>query len=96
MIGGDPMNVDYLFACGAEWQQTGDPEAGGTLVEGLRSEDPGVKLVAETMLVESGARSMRLLEAALENGTIELDEAGDCILEILQRASFQEILPRAN
>lgn len=90
------MNVDYLFACGTEWQQNGDTKAGVKLVEGLRSEDPGVKLVAETMLVGSGTRSMQLLEDALENGTIELDEAGDCILEILQRASFEEILPRAN
>lgn len=90
------MNVDYLFACGEEWQRNGDPVAGVKLVEGLRSEDPGVKLIAETMLVESGTRSMQLLEDALENRTIELEEAGDCILEILQRASFQEILPRAN
>lgn len=90
------MNIDYLFACGEEWQRNGDPEAGGKLVEGLRSEDPGVKLVAETILVESGSQSMRLLQDALQNGAIELEEAGDCILEILQRASLQEMLPRAN
>ncbi len=78
------MNADYMFACGAIWRKTADPEAGWELVEGLESKDPQLRLLAQALLVESGESSMGLLESALAAGVVNPDVAGPCIAEILR------------
>jgi hypothetical protein len=78
------MNADYMLACGIVWRKTADPEAGWDLVDGLTSRDPEVRLLARTLLVESGGSSMRLLESALAGGIVDPDVAGPCMAEILR------------
>src|SRR5450759_999374 len=70
------MNADYVLACGVVWGKTADPEAGWDLVDGLKSRDPEVRLLAQTLLVESGESSMGLLESALAVGIVDPDVAG--------------------
>ncbi|HYM74356.1 MAG TPA: hypothetical protein VE377_00130 [Candidatus Dormibacteraeota bacterium] len=78
------MNTDYVLACGVVWRRTGDPEAGWDLVDGLKSRDPEVRVLAQTLLVENGESSMGLLERALSVGIVDPDEAGPCMAEILR------------
>lgn len=78
------MNTDYMLACGVVWRRTADPEAGWDLVDGLKSRDPEVRVLAQTLLVESGESSMGLLESALAAGVVDPDVAGPCMAEILR------------
>jgi len=78
------MNTDYVLACGIVWRRTGDPEAGWDLVDGLRSRDPEVRVLAQTLLVETGESSMKLLESALAVGIVDPEVAGPCMAEILR------------
>ena len=78
------MNADYMLACGIVWRKTADPEAGWDLVEGLESRDPEVRVLAQTLLVESGENSMGLLESALALGIVDPDVAGPCMAEIFR------------
>jgi len=78
------MNTDYMLACGVVWRRTGDPEAGWDLVDGLKSRDPEVRVLAQTLLIESGESSMGLLESALAMGIIDPEVAGPCMAEILR------------
>jgi hypothetical protein len=91
------MNTDHMLACGVVWQRTGDPEAGWDLVDGLKSGDLEVRLLAQTLLVESGESSMGLLESALAVGIVDPDVAGPCMAEILRfRHSKQLTRPPVN
>jgi hypothetical protein len=78
------MNADYMLACGVVWRKTADPEAGWELVEGLESQDPALRVLAQTLLVESGDSSMGLLESALAAGVVNPDVAAPCMAEILR------------
>lgn len=78
------MNTDSLLACGVLWRKTADPEAGWDLVDALKSRDPEVRVLAHTLLVESGDSSMELLESALALGIVDADVAGPCLAEILR------------
>lgn len=78
------MNTDYMLACGVVWRRTGDPEAGWDLVDGLKSGDEEVRVLAQTLLVENGESSMGLLESALAVGIVDPDIAGPCMAEILR------------
>jgi hypothetical protein len=78
------MNTDYMLACGVVWRRTGDPEAGWDLVDGLKSGDPEVRVLAQTLLVENGESSMGLLESALAVGIVDPEVAGPCMAEILK------------
>lgn len=78
------MNVDDVLACGIVWRKTADPEAGWELIDGLKCRDPEVRLLAQTLLVESGEGSMGLLESALAVGIVEPDLACPCMAEILR------------
>jgi hypothetical protein len=78
------MNTDYMLACGVVWRRTGDPEAGWDLVDGLKSGDPEVRVLAQTLLVENGENSMGLLESALAVGIVDPEVAGPCMAEILR------------
>ena len=78
------MNIDYMLACGVVWRRTADPEAGWDLVDGLKSRDPEVRVLAQTLLIESGESSMGLLESALAAGIVDTDVAGPCMAEILR------------
>jgi hypothetical protein len=62
------MEMNYMVACGIVWRKTSDPEAGWELIEALESPDPGVRLLAQNLLVENGEDSMVLLEGAVERG----------------------------
>ena len=88
------MNTDYMLACGVVWRRTGDPEAGWDLVDGLRSRDPEVRLLAQTLLIESGESSMGLLESALAVGVVDPDVAGPCIAEILRIQQAKQLIRR--
>jgi hypothetical protein len=91
------MNADYVLACGVVWGKTADPEAGWDLVDGLKSRDPEVRLLAQTLLVESGESSMGLLESALVVGIVDPDVAGPCMAEILRiRYAKQMTRPLVN
>jgi len=78
------MHAVYMLACGVVWRTTADPEAGWDLVDGLKSSDPEVRLLAQTLLVESGESSMGLLESALAEGIVDPEVAGPCMAEILR------------
>lgn len=78
------MNPDYMLACGIVWRKAADPEAGFELVEGLEAGDPQLRLLAQTLLVESGEDSIGLLESALAAGVVSADAAGPCMAEILR------------
>ena len=91
------MNTDYMLACGVVWRRTGDPEAGWDLVDGLKSRDLEVRLLAQALLVESGESSMGLLENALAVGIVDPDVAAPCMAEILRiRYAKQMIRPPVN
>ena len=79
------MEAAYMLACGVVWRKTADPEAGWDLVDGLKSRDPEIRVLAETFLVDSGESSMGLLESALALGVVDADIAGPCIAEIFRR-----------
>ena len=85
------MNADYVLACGVVWRKTADPEAGWDLVDGLKSRDPEVRLLAQTLLVESGESSMDLLESALAVGIVDPDVAGPCMAEILRSRQAKQV-----
>lgn len=78
------MQVDYIVACGVAWRKTADPVAGVELIEGLQSEDHEVRLLAQSLLAESGEISMNLLEAAVAIGAVNPDFAGPCMATILR------------
>ena len=78
------MNPDSLLACGVLWRKMADPEAGWDLVDGLKSRDPEVRVLAHTLLVEGGDSSMELLESALALGIVDPDVAGPCLAEMLR------------
>jgi hypothetical protein len=78
------MNADYMLAYGVVWRKTADPEAGWELVEGLESRDPALRVLAQTLLVQSGENSMGLLESALAAGVVNPNVAGPCMAEILR------------
>ena len=78
------MDADYLVACGFVWRKTLDPVAGWELVEGLESEDQEVRLLAQSLLAESGEASMNLLESAVAAGAINPESAGPCMAAILR------------
>jgi hypothetical protein len=78
------MEADYIVACGFVWRKTLDPEAGTELVEGLQSEDQEIRLLAQTILAESGAASMSLLESSVSNGLLNPEFAGPCMAAILR------------
>ena len=78
------MNADYMLACGVVWRKSADPEAGWELLEGLESRDPALRVLAHTLLVESGDNSIGLLESALAAGVVNPDVAGPCMAEILR------------
>src|SRR5579864_2185722 len=91
------MNADYVLACGIVWRKTADPEAGWDLVDGLKSRDPEVRVLAQTLLVESEENSMGLLESALAVGIVDPDAAGPCMAEILKiRSAKQMARPPVN
>ena len=91
------MDADYMLACGVVWRKTADPEAGWDLVDGLKSSDPEVRLLARTFLVENGESSMGLLESALAVGIVDPDIAGPCMAEILRsRCAKQMTKPPVN
>jgi hypothetical protein len=83
-IGDFAMDANFMLACGVIWQKTADPEAGWELVEALESPDPRLRLLAQTLLVESGDDSMRLLESAVETGIVSPQVVGPCMAEILR------------
>ncbi len=85
------MNPDYLLACGVVWRSTADPEAGWELVEGLESRDPQLRLLAQTFLVESGTKSMGLLEEALAAGMVSSEVVGPCMAQILLTQHASEL-----
>jgi hypothetical protein len=78
------MDANFMLACGFLWQKTADPEAGWELVEALESPDPRLRLLAQTLLVENGQDSMRLLEDAVATGIVSPQVAGPCMAEILR------------
>ena len=82
------MNTETLLACGVVFRSTADPEAGWKLVEGLESPDPVLRMLAQTFLVEGGAASMSILEAALSAGVVSTEIVAPCIAELL-RAQHQ-------
>ena len=84
------MDVDYMLACGIIWRKTADPVAGWELIEGLESQDPHVRQIAQTILVECGEPSLSLLESAIATGTVTLDSAGACMAEILLARTQQQ------
>jgi len=78
------MNVDYVLACGIVWRKTADPEAGWDLVDGLKSRDLDVRLLAQALLIEGGEISIGLLESALALGIVGPEVACPCMAEILR------------
>jgi hypothetical protein len=78
------MNPDYMLACGIVWCKAADPEAGWELIEGLKCNDPCIRSLAQTLLLENGEKSMHLLEFSLTNGEVSPEIAGPCIAEILR------------
>ena len=77
------MESDYIVACGVVWGKTFDPVAGSELIQGLQSEDQGIRFLAQTILAESGAASMSLLETAVSSGLLNPEFAGPCMATIL-------------
>jgi hypothetical protein len=92
------MDIDYVLACGIVWRKTADPEAGWELIEGLESEDPQLRLLAQTLPVEGGESSIGLLENALAAGVVNPDIAVPCMAEILRirRAKKPTVQPLNN
>ena len=88
------MNTDYMLACGVVWRRTADPGAGWDLVDGLKSTDPEVRVLAQTLLIESGESSMVLLESALALGIVDPDVAGPCMAEVLRIEQAKQLVRR--
>jgi hypothetical protein len=80
------MDALYMITCGIVWRKTADPEAGWELVAALGSTDPQLRLLAQTLLVESGEDAMSLLESALKMGAVSPQAAAPCMTEILRVA----------
>jgi len=78
------MEADYLVACGVVWRKTADPVAGWELVEGLQADDQEIRLLAPTILADSGGASMTLLESAVANGVLTPEFAGPYMAAILR------------
>ena len=78
------MEADYIVACGVVWRKTMDPAAGSELIEGLQCEDEEIRILAQTILAESGDVSMSLLESAVASGMVNPEFAGPCIAAILR------------
>ena len=78
------MQVDHIAACGIAWRKKADPVAGLELVECLQSEDEEVRMLAQTLLAETGEASMSLLETAVATGMVSPDFAGPCMVTILR------------
>ncbi len=79
------MNANYMLACGIVWRKTADPEAGLELLEGLRSFNVEVRMLAQAFLIEGADASLGLLETALSDGLVSPEAAGACITEILRK-----------
>ena len=88
------MNTEYMLACGVVWRRTADPEAGWGLVDGLKSQDPEVRMLAQTLLSEGGENAMGLLESALAVGIVDPDVAGPCMAEILRTKRANQFIRR--
>lgn len=84
------MNANYMLACGIVWQKTADPEAGLELLEGLKSPDVDIRMLAQAFLVEGADASMGLLEDALSDGAVSPEAAGVCMVEILRKRQSKE------
>ncbi len=78
------MEAEYIVACWLVWRKTLDPVVGAELVEALQSEDPEIRFLAQTMLAQSGAASMSLLETALATGIVNPEVASPCVAAILR------------
>ncbi len=78
------MDTSYMLACGIVWRKAADPEAGWELVEALKSADPELRALAQTLLLENREESMRLLECALASGAVSPEAAGPCMVEIVR------------
>jgi hypothetical protein len=84
------MDGTYMLACGIVWRKTADPEAGWELVEALQSTDPTLRLLAQSLLVETGKDSMDLLEDAVARGVLRPEVAGPCMAEILRSGQARQ------
>ena len=84
------MDMNYMVACGFVWRKTADPEAGWELIKALESPHPGVRLLAQSLLVENGEDSMVLLEGAVANGITSPEAAGPCMAEILRGVQVRD------
>lgn len=84
------MDANYMLACGIVWRKTADPEAGWELVEALQSRDPSLRLLAQSLLVETGKDSMDLLEGAVARGILSPEAAGPCMAEILRSGQVRQ------
>jgi hypothetical protein len=89
------MDPVYMLACGIVWRKTADPEAGWELVEGLESSDPCLRLLAHSLLVETGEQSMDLLENAVATGRASPQVVGPCMAEILRDGEVRQIAGEA-
>ncbi len=78
------MDANYMLACGIVWGKAADPEAGWELVEALKSADPDLRALAQTLLLQNGEESMHLLESALTSGAVSPETAGPCMVAILR------------
>lgn len=81
------MDANFMMACGTEWRKTADLDAGWELLKALESPDPGLRLLAQNLLVENGEISMDLLEGAVATGIVSPQVAGPCMAEILRSRS---------
>ena len=77
------MDANYVLACWIVWYKTAAADAGWELIDALRSPDPCVRLLAQTLLAEAGEESMRLLESAVMSGVLGSQIAVPCMAEIL-------------
>jgi hypothetical protein len=69
LLTGDAL---YLFYCGVQRRKCGDTDAGGEVVRALRSEDPGLSVVAAAMLSNAGDRGlMSTASSQLTNDVID-------------------------
>ena len=84
------MDTNYMLACGIVWRKTADPEAGWELVEALQSTDPSLRLLAQSLLVETGEDSMDLLEGAVPRGILSPEVAGPGMAEILRSGQARQ------
>lgn len=82
------MDASYMLACGFLWHRAADVDAGWELVEALGSPDPRVRQVAQCFLVESGEKSMELLEDAVRAGIVAPETVGPCMAELLRTSEL--------